>query len=89
MVRSLKAVDALHERAVEGWLEPIYAHGSVVGTVRRYSDRLLELQLAADDPARFGRAQVDAGQGMSVTINLGDLPGTRRSVGCNAATIEQ
>jgi hypothetical protein len=88
VVRAMKAVDALHERAVEGWLEPIYAHGEVIGTVRRYSDRLLELQLAADDPARFGRQQAEAGQGMNVTINLGNLPGTRRVLGCNADIID-
>lgn len=38
----------LHRRAVEGWEEPIYGgryRERVVGTARRYSDRLLELRV--------------------------------------------
>lgn len=38
----------LHRRSVEGWDEPVYGgryREEVVGTVRRYSDRLLELRV--------------------------------------------
>lgn len=38
----------LHRRAVEGWEEPIYGgryRERIVGTARRYSDRLLELRV--------------------------------------------
>ncbi len=37
----------LHRRAVEGYEEPVYQRGEKVGTVRRYSDRLLELRAKA------------------------------------------
>ncbi len=34
----------IHRRAIEGWDEPVYQKGELVGTVRRYSDRMLELK---------------------------------------------
>jgi len=42
-----------HERAVEGWEEPVYYLGDVVGAVRKFDNRLLEFWLKADDPTRF------------------------------------
>jgi hypothetical protein len=44
----------LYRRAQEGWDEPIYGgrhREKIVGTVRRYSDRLLELRARAMLPA--------------------------------------
>lgn len=38
----------LHRRSVEGWDEPVYGgryREQVIGTIRRYSDRLLELRV--------------------------------------------
>jgi hypothetical protein len=40
-------------RAVDGWDEPIFQKGGLVGTVRKYSDRMLELLLGAHRPERF------------------------------------
>ena len=41
----------LHRRAVEGYEEPVYQRGEKVGTVRKYSDRLLELRFKSLIPA--------------------------------------
>ena len=65
-----QARDALHERAVEGVLEPVYQGGRCVGTVRRYSDKLLETELKALDPGTFGPAEEAKGSGVRITINL-------------------
>ena len=67
----------LHRRAVEGWDEPIYGgknREQVVGTVRRYSDRLLELRAKALLPAYRDKSQVElAGHvGQSPTDELRD-----------------
>jgi hypothetical protein len=59
----------LHRRAVEGWEEPIYGgrhKEKVVGTVRRYSDRLLELRAKALLPEYRERRQVELGGGLDV-----------------------
>lgn len=37
-------------RAMEGWQEPIYQGGKKVGTIRRYSDRMLEVLLKGHKP---------------------------------------
>jgi hypothetical protein len=33
--------EAIHERAIDGWLEPKYGQGGQIGTVRKFSDQLL------------------------------------------------
>lgn len=48
----------LFRRAVSGVVEPVYQGGRKVGSVRKYSDRLLELTLKARRPERF-RERVD------------------------------
>jgi hypothetical protein len=45
--------DEARRRAVEGWDEPIYQKGELVGHVRRYSDQLLTLLLRARRPAIY------------------------------------
>lgn len=40
-------------RAVQGWDEPVYQMGALVGTKRMYSDRMLELMLKARRPGTF------------------------------------
>ena len=44
------AADALETearcRGVEGWEEPVYYKGDIVGHIRKYSDRMLELLIA-------------------------------------------
>lgn len=34
----------IHRRAIDGWEEPVYQKGEMVGTIRRFSDRMLELK---------------------------------------------
>jgi hypothetical protein len=41
------------QRAIDGWDEPVYQGGELVGTRRRYSDRLLELRLKAERPDKY------------------------------------
>lgn len=54
IVRQMRRVDEADRRAVEGWLEPVYTRTGVkCGSVRRYSDRLLEVQLRAGDPDKY------------------------------------
>ena len=47
-----EATDALEaearRRALDGWDEPVYQGGALVGYVRKYSDRMLELMLRAN-----------------------------------------
>ena len=53
-------IEEAHIRAVDGWEEPVYFKGKKCGTVRRYSDKMLSLLLAGDDPAKFSpHKQVD------------------------------
>jgi hypothetical protein len=44
------------QRAVEGIEEPVYRHGKLSHTKRRYSDSLLRTLLEAERPAKYGRA---------------------------------
>ena len=46
------------QRAAEGWDEPVWYQGRQVGTVRKFSDRLLELVLKAERPDKY-RERVD------------------------------
>jgi len=58
----LKATEVLEReawrRANEGFAEPVYQHGKLVGTVQRYSDNLLMFLLRARAPERY-RDRVD------------------------------
>ena len=59
----------IHRRAVEGYEEAIYGgryREKVVGTVRRYSDRLLELRAKALLPEYRERRQVELGGGLDM-----------------------
>lgn len=52
-------------RAVEGWLEPIYYKGQVVGTVRRFSAALTIFMLKCHRPDRYNLffGEDDGGEG--------------------------
>ena len=81
------AVEAeLHRRAVEGWEEPIYGgkfKERVVGTTRKYSDRLLELRAKALLPEYREHRKVEMAGGLEMrkkpTIGLDRLPRQLRS----------
>lgn len=47
--------DTATGRAVEGWDEPVFHEGKLCGTVRKFSDRLLERLLEARMPSRYRR----------------------------------
>lgn len=53
------AFRAAYERAIEGWEEPVYQSGELVGYKRKYSDRLLELLLRKLDRETFGDEEPD------------------------------
>lgn len=63
----------LHRRAVLGWDEPVYQRGERVGTVRKYSDRLLELRAKALMPNYRDRSTVDS----NLNLKAEDRPLTR------------
>lgn len=63
----------LHRRAVDGWDEPVYQKGECVGTVRKYSDRLLEIRAKALMPHYRDRSTVDS----NVNVKPEDRPLTR------------
>lgn len=46
--------DEVFRRGVKGWLEPVYQGGERVGTIRKFSDKALELEAKAVDPVRYG-----------------------------------
>lgn len=53
-----RAEAELHRRSIEGYMEPVYYRGELVGEIRKYSDRLLELLLKANSPEKY-RERVD------------------------------
>lgn len=50
----------LAQRAMQGWLEPVYQGGKLVGHVRKWSEKLLLAYLKANRPDRFNRAAAEA-----------------------------
>lgn len=49
----------IHNRAVDGWYEPVYYKGEEVGSVHRFSERLLELQAKRHMPEYRDKSQMD------------------------------
>jgi len=47
--------DTATKRAVDGWDEPVFQAGKQCGTVRKFSDRLLERLLEARRPEKYRR----------------------------------
>ena len=67
------AADALEaetrRRAVDGWQEEVYRQGRLVGTITRYSDRLLVMLLRYRRPEVFGtRIEVKASSTLSAGL---------------------
>lgn len=50
----------VHRRAVDGWDEPVYQKGEMVGLIRRHSDRMLELLIKKNIPEYRDKVSVDA-----------------------------
>ena len=51
--------ETIHNRAIEGWDEPVFYQGRPVGSIRKFSDRLLELQAKRFCPEYRDRSEVD------------------------------
>jgi hypothetical protein len=71
--------DEAKRRAAEGWDEPVFQRGELVGTVRKYSDNLLMFLLRARDPGRF-RESVQVNAGGQVTLVLDSVLARARQV---------
>jgi len=54
-----KISHVIHDRAVDGWMEPVFFKGECVGHVQKFSDRLLELQAKRHCPEYRDKSQVD------------------------------
>jgi len=69
-------------RGVQGWDEPVYGKlagkdtgSGQIGTIRKYSDRMLEIALKACRPERFRERYEHSGPGnapLTFTLDLGD-----------------
>lgn len=66
----------VHRRAVEGWDEPVYQKGELVGTIRRHSDRMLELLIKKNIPEYRDKVSVDANVRGGVMV----VPATAQSM---------
>lgn len=49
----------IHNKAVDGWDEPVFYKGEEVGTVHRFSEKLLELQAKRHMPEYRDKSQMD------------------------------
>ena len=54
-----KVSRAIHNRAITGWLEPQFHKGQFCGYIRKFSDRLLELQAKRYEPEYRDKSAVD------------------------------
>ena len=53
---------AVRNRAVEGWLEPVFYQGEIVGHVRRFNDENARFLLKAKRPQEFRERMEISGQ---------------------------
>lgn len=49
----------IHNRAVDGWEEPVFYKGEEVGSVHKFSERLLEMQAKRHMPEYRDKSQMD------------------------------
>lgn len=78
--KSAKALEAeARRRAVEGWEEPVYQQGMLIGKKRRYSDTLLIFLMKGNDPAKFGDKVEQTHRGdASAPVTVYQLPDNGR-----------
>ena len=66
------AEEALYERAVEGVDEPMVNHlGQIVGYKKKYSDKLIEVQLKALDPDKYSDKKDKTDKGLVINVEMG------------------
>lgn len=63
----------IYRRGIEGWDEPIYQQGKLVGQVRKYSDVLLIFHTKALCPEYREKSQIDLNANVSTTAQAGSL----------------
>ncbi len=69
-----KVSRAVHNRAITGWLEPQYYKGQFYGYIRKFSDRLLELQAKRYEPEYRDKSAVDVNvKGGVLAITQSDI----------------
>jgi hypothetical protein len=70
-----KVAHAVHSRAICGTEEPVYYKGAVVGYIRKYSDRLLELHAKRHCPEYRDKSTMDVNVsgGVLVVGNTGNV----------------
>ncbi len=65
--------DVAMDRALNGVDEPLYSYGKLVGTRKRYNDRLLMFMLRNRAPDRFGQGKASHGKGMGRLNAVGKM----------------
>ena len=70
-------VDEARRRGVEGWDEDVYQQGKRVGTIRRHSDRMLEILLKGHRPEKYRENPTTAVQ---VNVSTTQSPADRDSM---------
>jgi len=66
-------VKAVHSRAIEGWEEPVFYNGEIVGYTRKYSDKLLVALAQRFIPEFAPRSHIHQTTTVSGTIGLKNL----------------
>lgn len=72
--RRMSREQEAHRRAVDGIDEPVFYKGDECGHIRRYSDRLLEFLLKADNPQKYAQAETQVN--LQTNILMDELQGT-------------
>ena len=57
-------------RAMHGTKKPVFYKGEICGHIQEYSDKLMEVLLAAHRPGKYNRSLVDLPQGAEIIISL-------------------
>ena len=60
----------LHRRAVKGTLKPVFYKGEKIGSIRQFSDRLLEFLLKAKRPEQY-RDKLDLDTNIRGSLDIG------------------
>lgn len=69
-----KVSRAVHNRAIVGWLEPQFHKGQFCGYIRKFSDRMLELQAKRYVPEYRDKSAVDVNvKGGVLVVNPSDI----------------
>ena len=69
-----KVSRAVHNRAIVGWLEPQFFKGEFCGYIRKFSDRMLEMQAKRYVPEYRDKSAVDVNvKGGVLVVNPGDI----------------